>query len=328
MLQHHVRELHQDCALKACHRCRRQATGRVSVHYSKARRRARYGGLQTCGKAWLCPICGHSKSLENAARIQHTLAVPGIGLVHAVYTMRHRATDELPVLLKTIRKAKKELHEGTPYKTTKGQFHILGQITAFEVTHNSATGFHPHYHVLYIMAEPIGDHEALQDRLSKRWRQVIGDDRMGAKGVHIEQHVDRKQIPRYMTKLLRVDLRELERRRDEPSRRPCELVYDSLNGKADARGVFRHYARAIEGFHFIDLGRSLKQKLAAFLPEHERQAYLEWNWKDNMPQSDRMLMSIEIDDWQKILRQRKQHEVLEVAAKNDSDLLYEYIQRL
>lgn len=125
----------------------------VSTSYPGANRdRVHYEGLQTCGSVWACPCCGARISETRRDEMNQLLAwarAQGYRVVMLTLTARHGRDDDLAELLERMKDAKQRWARHRAYRRIK--LHMIGSVTATEVTGGGAHGWHPHFHVLMIM---------------------------------------------------------------------------------------------------------------------------------------------------------------------------------
>lgn len=137
--------------------------------------RSRFEGLQTCGSVWHCPRCSATISETRRQELNKALQAAraqGLSPVLITLTFRHKAGDDLPTILAALKAAKKHWHDSRTYRGHKA--HIVGVITATEITHGKANGWHPHLHLLMFLRLPSGlpyvtTQEAIRTDLKAQW---------------------------------------------------------------------------------------------------------------------------------------------------------------
>lgn len=125
---------------------------------------AGFGGIETCGRIWLCPVCSAKIRLRRGDEIARGVAAH-IAVDGAAYfltaTLPHEHTDELAVTLDTLAKAWRHLTDSRAWKRAREHYGIVGTIKAVEVTHGG-NGWHPHAHVILLTARPLEFHETTE----------------------------------------------------------------------------------------------------------------------------------------------------------------------
>jgi hypothetical protein len=155
-LQSVVRDILPNSITAHCLRYRRGSRtgeiGAVSVWRVAESRTAHYKGLQTCASVWACPVCSSKISEKRRAELQLAITshkAAGGEVYLLTLTNRHARRDNLGELLSGQAKALGYFMRGS--KSSKKWFDSLGSIgtvRAWEVTHQDANGWHPHFHIL------------------------------------------------------------------------------------------------------------------------------------------------------------------------------------
>lgn len=114
--------------------------------------RVHYEGLQTCGSVWACPCCGARISETRRDEMNQLLAwarVQGYKVMMLTLTARHGRDDDLGDLLDGMKDAKQRWARHRSYGRIKP--HMIGNVTATEVTGGGSHGWHPHFHMILIL---------------------------------------------------------------------------------------------------------------------------------------------------------------------------------
>ncbi|MEU4843287.1 hypothetical protein AB0F99_34150, partial [Nocardia testacea] len=118
---------------------------------------AGFGGLETCGRIWLCPVCSAKirvrRGDEAAEGIGRHLDNGG-GAYFCTVTASHSIDDPLATTFQVVTQAWRYLKTGRAYQTEKKRYGIVGDIKAVEVTHGE-NGWHPHMHVVILTERPL-----------------------------------------------------------------------------------------------------------------------------------------------------------------------------
>lgn len=194
MLQSEARRLvsHKD-ALQGCLRWPTGGgNGRVAVYYRRAASYAFYGGLQTCGQIWKCPVCAakiteRRRQLWTSAlggkvitqtEIEDSIVVKnishGYSLAMATFTISHTFSDKLIDVINRLSRAYDLLWSGKWAVEFKREYQVVGTVRALEITHGDR-GWHPHIHCLFVIKGEGMRYSLLEirDKLSKRWSRVV-----------------------------------------------------------------------------------------------------------------------------------------------------------
>jgi len=162
--------------------------GRVAIKYRRAVGYAYYGGLQTCGQIWKCPVCAAriterrralwvqalsgkeiaTTEIEDSIIVKHISH--GFQLAMATFTIQHEKSDRLIDTLQRLERAYQLLWSGRWAVEFKTEYQVIGTVRAMELTYGE-NGWHPHIHCMFVT---VGDGMRysvleLRGKLSKRW---------------------------------------------------------------------------------------------------------------------------------------------------------------
>jgi hypothetical protein len=137
-LRHLLREV---TTVDRCRGCGREpiANGiQIRVSVNNGRTTAGYGGLETCGRIWLCPVCASKIRVRRGDQIAEAVArhIDGGGAAWFItITLPHEKGDALKDSFDALTKAWQYVKNGKRHQEDKKNFGILGDIKAVEVTH-------------------------------------------------------------------------------------------------------------------------------------------------------------------------------------------------
>ena len=135
-LQSVARDILPDSRTAKCLRIRAHDRD-VQVWKSKKHKTASYGGLQTCGSVWVCPVCGAKVVERRRGEIQQAMAQHRAcgGEVHLLtLTAPHTRFDVLEELQAKLGKALNGFLADKTVKKTFKEMGYIGQIRGYEVT--------------------------------------------------------------------------------------------------------------------------------------------------------------------------------------------------
>jgi hypothetical protein len=136
---------------------------------------ARFGGVQTCGSWSSCPVC--SARIAEVRRqelrlLEEWAGSQGLRLVMMTLTARHRRRA-LRSMVDRLAKARNRMHGRKVYQRLRAG-PIVGTVAVREVTHGQKHGWHPHYHVLYLVqADTDEEALALLEPLRNQWLDCL-----------------------------------------------------------------------------------------------------------------------------------------------------------
>jgi hypothetical protein len=148
--------------------------GAVTVYHVPATESAHYGGLQTCGSVWHCPICAAKISEKRRQELHSAISQAkekGLQVVMCTYTFRHDRADNLQDILDRFLKAFRASKAGRAAKSTRELYGVKGIIRALEVTYSDKNGWHPHIHEL-VFLDASSDVQAYGCEVRNIWENV------------------------------------------------------------------------------------------------------------------------------------------------------------
>ena len=246
----------------------------VSSAYGDGKVRVHYEGTQTCGSVWACPCCSARISETRREEMSKLLAwarAQGYAVRMVTLTCRHGRDDDLADLLLRMKGRSKSKKKGVEaYRGAKQRMaddrrfkdhirpHLIGSVTATEVTGGGMHGWHPHMHMILILDRDI-DLTPMRDA----WLGSL-------RGVGLEgsgQGWDARaadQTGEYIAKWGAAEELTLNRhkRGARSGRTPAQLLADACDQK-DARAghLWAEYARVFHGRRQLVWSTGLKGRV-------------------------------------------------------------------
>lgn len=254
-----------------CMRIAFKASG-VEVWKALEHHTTHYGGLQTCGSVWTCPVCAAKIAERRAAEIKHCMDMHRAegGEVHLMtLTIPHGRRDELEDLHDKMQDAHERFSRDRKVKAVRAEMGYVGQIRALEVTHGrkaTNNGWHPHFHILMFVtvkadAEMLADWRA---RLHERWEAYCLKAGLGAPSLeHGIDLQDGKHADRYVSKWGLED--EMTKSHLKKGKQGGETPFDLLRAVAEdgckqAARLFAEFANCFKGRRQLFWTKGLKAR--------------------------------------------------------------------
>ena len=302
----------------------------VNVYRSLKHGSASYGGLQTCGSVWACPVCAAKISERRRVELQQAIEaweVTGGAVALLTLTHPHTKDDPLEVLLAAEQKAITRffgMRAGIDLMTDMGR---VGHVRAWEVTHGRQrqinNGWHPHFHILLFLERELSHAElkAFKSHVFKVWANACSLSGLDAPscehGVSLE---DGSKAAAYASKWgLENEMTKGHIKRAIGGETPFDLLRAVLEDKKDnqARSLFREYAHAFKGKRQLVWSRGLRDlfDMGETSSDEELAATLE--------DDAEFLGSLDPDEWRVVLKFDFRAELLELARHG-----WEPVQRM
>lgn len=259
---------------RVCNCGRKTIGGRATLHDSDGT--AHFGGVETCGSIWVCPVCAAKITEGRRAEIDRVLAAhreAGGRAYMATLTLPHYAFQRCDTLRRAVSGAWRKVKSGKAWVEARERYGWIGDIRALEITHGH-NGWHPHLHVL-IMFEPWAekpDFFGFARWLFDRWAGAIERMNLGrcseAAFAFEPVEMDRGAAD-YVSKWgAALELTKAHTKRSKNGRTPFQILADfNGNGSDNDARLFREYAAAFKGARHLTWSRDLRRRYA--MPEEQ-----------------------------------------------------------
>ena len=304
-----------------------------AVHILHTPGAAHYGGLQTCGSVWACPVCAakvtERRRQELGAAIQAWEAQGGCVLM-ATYTLRHRAEDTLAWLLAGLLAARKRLRTGRAAQAFDRRYGVVGSVRALEVTWSERNGWHPHVHELLFVEGSLSleAREALQADLQARWSVAV--DQAGLRAVN--EHGCRVQLGAWSAAeyVAKFGVERSWGSAEELTKQACKrgkvgslgpqgLLVACLGGDAEAGARYVEYAKTLKGSHQLRWSPGLRDRLGLAAAKSDREL------AEEPEETAVLLCSLSLGEWRAVVAQDLRAELLAVASQGRVSLVTELL---
>ncbi len=321
-LQAVARDLLPNSRIALCLRARVSAQLGVQVWKSKEHKTAHYGGLQTCGSVWGCPVCNPKITERRKLEVKQAMDIHRAqgGEVHLLtLTTPHTRHDRLDELQEQQAKALQAFLRDFTVKKVFAEMGYIGQIRAFEITHGrkaANNGWHPHYHFLQFV-QVKGDAAQLMDwktRLYLRWDACCKKRGLGSPS--FEHGIDLRDgsfADQYIAKGNWGLEDEITKGHSKKGKAGGETPFDLLRAyMADptdkqAAALFREFVQVTKGKRQLSWSNGLK---ARFFVDEKTDEQL----AEEKDERAFLLGQITVDQWRDILKVKARAIVLELAA--------------
>ena len=237
----------------------------VDVIHNTAEERSRFSGLQTCGSVWACPCCSATISERRRDELNHLLKwakAEGYFPVMATFTARHTRETRLDELVEGMRLAKRKLVQHRSYRTLVKP-HLVGHVTASEVTGGGLHGWHPHYHQIFIVkAADAAAAEALIRLLQDPWLASLKGVGLSGTGQGFDVQ-NASAAGNYVAKwgaAEELTLTAKKEARSKTGRSPFQLLADyAERDDKQAGALFAEYAKVFKGLRQLVWSDGLKK---------------------------------------------------------------------
>lgn len=139
-------------------------------------------GAAFCKKHLVCSLCAIRRASRMMASYLDRYAVirkerPEISAHLATLTVRN--SHDLPEVLAHLLSSLRTLNRRRSRNNQPSIMHtVLGGVYSVELTHDPATGWHPHVHAIWLSSDPAMFDQAATFRLRSEWEQITGDSFM------------------------------------------------------------------------------------------------------------------------------------------------------
>ncbi|MEI2802149.1 MAG: protein rep [Trichococcus flocculiformis] len=254
----------------------------VQVYRSFEHGSCSYGGLQTCGSVWCCPVCAAKITERRRVELKQAIGIHeerGGGVVLLTLTHPHTKTDRLADLLVAEQKAMTRFFGSRAGVGLMASMGRVGHVRGWEVTHGRKrgpgrdNGWHPHFHILLFLKQPLGVDERLvfENSAYELWLRVCQKAGLGLPsrryGVRLD---DGSKAAEYAAKFgleeprwgLDAEMTKAHVKRVKDGEGPFDLLRSVLCEKdRTAPALFREYADSFKGKRQLVWSRGLRDFL-------------------------------------------------------------------
>jgi hypothetical protein len=127
-----------------------------------------------CGGVWVCAVCGALITERRTAELQTAVGLwraQGGQVWLLTFTFSHGRYDRLKDSLDGLAMARRYMKRGKAYDAIRDENGMVGSVTASEMTHGPAHGWHPHIHELAFVAGDA-DPRPFRPLMYERWRRA------------------------------------------------------------------------------------------------------------------------------------------------------------
>ena len=294
----------------------------VQVWKSREHGTASYGGLQTCGSVWTCPVCAAKIAERRRVELLDAMELhkaQGGAVYLLTLTTPHQRGDVLADLLSQQGKALQSFLRDRKVKEVFKEMGHLGQVRALEVTHGRKSarnnGWHPHFHILQFcqVNGSEADRKDWTARLYMRWAFYCDKAGLGtpsyAHGIKLD---DGTKASDYVTKWgLEDEMTKGHTKKGKAGgESPFDLLRAALADRQDKQAMvlFREFSECFKGKRQLSWSNGLK---ARFFVDEKTDEELAAEKDDRAV----LLGLLSIDQWRDVLKVDGRGVLLDIAAK-------------
>ena len=313
--------------LAGCHRyCHKPAPGKrsgVGLLANPINGHGFFSGVQTCASPWACPVCANviwEQRRRELAEALYTHRERGGAVLFITLTASHHHTA-LEGFLDALAAARRALYTGGAFTRFKQRMGYLGAICGTEITWSFDNGWHPHFHILWLLDTLTPEQLAeVTAYVTQAWPKVLAQQGVFASTAHgVTVKESSWDIEEYMTKMGHARTWDLDAEltvRDQKNPRRVgfaamqlldrQLVASSpTSSKLDARRLFVEYATATRRHHSLRWSPGLRAKLGlAPVEDDETAAASEAEHEAELAPEEGPIVSfgtMPVDQWRVVL---------------------------
>lgn len=282
-----------------------------------------FGGLESCGSVWVCPICAAKISERRRGELVDGIKrwTDGGGLaLFLTLTFPHRVSDSVTTLLSGFSSARRHLLNSRRWKSLKRRLSIAGTVRALETTFGK-NGAHIHSHeIVFCRSSKIG----LAEELLSVWQtacQSAGLEIPNGHGVSIN---DGTYAAQYAGKWgMEHELTKAHMKKGkEGGRTPWDLLRDYSEGDKEAGELFKEYARAFKGKKQLVWSKGLREELGLGKESTDEEVLAA------QEEEGEIVCSLSIAEWRSVCANDMRAEILLAAEHGGTDAVLDLLERI
>ena len=308
----------------------------VDVLYAPAARAAHYGGLQTCGSVWHCPVCSAKVSERRRVELSSALAAWSLDqvatprrLLLVTFTLQHKISDNLAGVLGALKRARKLLISGKYAVAFTKKYGIVGMVRTLELTYGD-NGWHPHLHVLYFFGAEV-PMIPFTDEIKLRWGSAVKSAGSYASYQYgCDVRFTDADIAEYIAKWGKEPkwttahemTKSVSKYASRDGRTPLQLLSEYFDGNQASGRLWFQYAVNLKGERQLRWSRGLRVLLGLEVEKTDEELAAE------QEEIAVILASLSIGAWRVVVANDARAELLEVAASGDKDAVFAFLRLL
>jgi hypothetical protein len=305
--------------VKYCHK--RMQPRRATVNVMKAKDKAYYQGLMTCGSVWLCPVCAFKISESRRREIEESIQTweaRGGKVLMVTWTVPHYDFQPLSQVLTGFGKARILMMHRKPFKGLKLRIGLAGTIRALEVTFTE-NGWHVHVHELFFTKPGFNpDLYGMSFDLLSMWRSACVTVGLGKPNVRGVQVQDGSVASQYAAKW-GLDC-EMTKSHVKQGREGSMTPWDFLRECEEE--LFREYAKCFKGKRQLVWSEGLRKLLGLGQMKTDEEV------AGQVEEESILLGQLDKFQWETILRADRRAELLQVAETAGWSGILNYVANL
>ena len=233
-----------------------------------------FTGVQRCGYAQFCPVCGakiaHGRAAEIAEGVEFALR-NGYGVMHLTLTVSHGRHNTLSEMRDLLPRAWAFVTSGRGWTRLKKEYGLCGFIRAWDDTWGEENGWHPHFHNLLFTEKPLTARQLdeLHSLIFARWESFVasqGYEKPAPEWTRLDRITSQKGIGRYLNKLSLNIGNELTRTDLKKAKEGSRLNHwqilkgVALTGEADLYDLWMEWEEVMGGVQLVRWSNGLKAR--------------------------------------------------------------------
>lgn len=234
--------------------CGQRPTGQ-SITLHQAETGHHFGGLETCGSVWACPVCASKVSEGRTVEVSKVLSdhrAAGGTAYMATLTIPHMHMQTCKELKDVVTNVWRYVKMGAPWERAREKYGYMGDVRALEVTHGG-NGWHPHIHVLVFFHPGVAPHhaEAFSRWIFERWARGVEKRGYGCCSTNaftFDLAAEDSGAADYVAKWgAAMELTKANVKEGKGGRHPFQILGDWKPGNRRDAALFIEYAKAFKG---------------------------------------------------------------------------------
>lgn len=130
----------------------------IPVQRNSTTSKIHFGNTMSCGNVWLCQRCSKRICAGRREELNEVISSArdrGYQVLMMTSTVPHHKEQSFASVMHRLKYIREQTNQGGWFTRFKKSQNLIGSIKSTEITYSIENGWHPHYHELLILSNPL-----------------------------------------------------------------------------------------------------------------------------------------------------------------------------